>query len=628
MQSPSLIPNIATWYFRFSDGSSLHLPSTAHEIFSLNQCITRAKIPRKNPLPTEVTVSDIAPLIKEIATVNVEFSDVCIEIDATKVAILSTCLKSLTVNAQSCEQFSQVKEDKDAVTSIGDDAVTISTPPLAQENEAPAPLPLLPPAGHRKRLDLSFDEVFRQVETCAPAEIPEPPPPKIKPSFQPVVFEASLSKFSLSLRLQPSSAGRPSNVDNHSSNAFQVAFHNIQASSTVEFGGQRTGSDRWSILSNKSKHSHTPMSPTIGSTSEIVENASSFFEVQTYRFAIGSLGACEEDWSKSTVESPLGLLLLAIFASKPSSAALAYYAPHRSLSTLAPLIAAYLDEPLSSNGLAPLALALALGIGLSRPRPVPRYTPSETAAKAPWPWLCTEKSDSSRHVWVEAQFQRETALAIPESSSPESKDIPYTRSAQRPKAHMRLRKSDVLFHLPTFAAIADLLHGLVPRIMPETASNSKAESTMSTNSTPLQAKDNGTAEGEGPVRLLPLLSFEVQPLRVLVVYTRMQTNDWSAIAAFQWSLTLSAKSNGSTVHQVHSKNSTVSPGPQEEVKTEPFRVVGMVGPMDVATVSWKRRSRIRSGLALGDVSAPGSIVLQGMILINYSLREFTFGPVK
>jgi len=614
--------------FRFSGGPSLQLPSTAHEVFSSNQCITRAKIPRKEFLPTKVTVSDIAPLVKDVASVNVEISDVCIDLDATKVAILSACLKSLTVNARSREQFSQVKEDEDAATSMGDNAVTNSTPPLSQENEAPAPVPLLPPTGHRKRLDLSFDEVFKQVEMYAPAEVSEPPMLKIKPSFQPVVFEASLSKFSLALRLQPSSAGQPSNVDNYSSNAFQVAFHNIQVSSTVEFGGQRTGSDRWRIFSNKSKHSHTPTSPTIGISSEVVENASSFFEVKTYRFAIGGLGACEEDWAKSSAESPLGFLLLTIFASEPSSAALAYYAPHHSFSTLAPLIAAYLGEHSSSNGLAPLALALALGIGLSRPRPVPRYTPSETAAKAPWPWLCAEKSDSSRHVWVEAQFQRETAMIIPESSSPEAKDAPYIRSAQRPKAHLRLRKSDVLFHLPTLAAVADLLHGLVPRIRPGTASNSKAESTMSSNSTQLQAKDNCTVEGEGPVRLLPLLSFEVQPLRVLVVYTRMQTNDWSAIAAFQWSLTLSAKSNCSTVHQVHSKGSTVSPGAQEEKKTEPFRVVGMVGPMDVATVSWKRRSRIRSGLALSDVSAPGSVVLQGIILIKYSLREFTFGPVK
>jgi len=608
--------------YRFYGGRDLHLPSSNHEIFFLSKCTTRAKIPLKLPLK-EPRTYDGDRVVNEIVSISVNSSDVCIDLDATKVAILSAFLRSLEVNTKMRAQFSQMRKIDNVMTSLDDSAISNTTSSLSPEIKDQASISVIPAAGHRKRLDLCFDEVFRQVETFVPEKNTDPPPPTTKPSFQPIFFEASVSKFSLALKLRSSSASQVGGVDNRTSHTFRVAFHNIQSSFTEEFGGQCTGSDRWEMLSRMSHHAHASFLPASATSSESIDNNPSFNQVQTYRFVIGSLGACEEDWSKPHHQSPLGLLLLAIFTSEPSASdAIAYFTTLRSLNTLAPLITAYIGDPLTTSELAPRALSLALGLGVSRPHLLPKRTPSETAAHAPWPWLCTERSDSRQHLWFEAQVQRETALSNPESTSTEATELPHSKLVQRPKAHLKLRKSDVLLHLPTLAAIADLLHGLVPRVVPVAMTDIKTENAAPSKSAPLHATANAPAEGSEC--FLPYLTFEVQTLRMLVVYTRMQTNDWSAIAAFQWTLTVSAKSHDTTTKPGLSADSTHASNPMREhaeVNAEPFRIAGVVGPMDVATVSWKRRSRLRSGTALGDVSSPGSIVLQGK---RYKERHLDF----
>jgi hypothetical protein len=556
-------------------------------------------------------------------------SNLGIELDATKVSVISASLRSWAQSTQSRERDKQIKIEESVEPSrLENDREKKITANALEDKLAPVPPLLIPALDVRKRLDLSFDDVFKQADLPVSGKSTVDSPLDLTPSFQPVFFQAKVSKFTVALKLDPNmanQAGRAgqsahlsTETNEHPTAVLRFTGDNIEVSSVVEFGGTSTGSDRWCVSKSVSTRSLASISSEKGTEPKVDDNVPSFFKVETYRFVVGSLGACDELWAKPLQLYPVGLLLLAVFADEPSPA-MAYFTSFRGLHRLAPTLTAYLGEPLATGSLAPCGLALALGLGASRAY-LSRRAPSEVAASAPWPWLCAEGGDSGRHLWFEALGQRKTALVL-QTSSPVAAGPAelLLGSAQRPKIHLRLRKSDALFHLPTLAATANLLQGLIPRtvLRPKAGAAQHAAA-------PVQAPAAAAAAVSG--FLLPAVSLEVQPLRVLVPYARTQAEDWSAIAALQWAFTLSATSDGSTVGRDRTAGGRDDKGPVLE--GESFRVEGAFGPMDVATVTWKRRSRLRSGLASGDFSLPGSLVLQGkersMHVVTKFPRKYIF----
>lgn len=575
----------------------------------VSACTILISFPLKQCSPDPSKLTDGAPAVEGKASVTVQASNLSIELDATKVSVLSECLRSWAQSAQSRKQDEQAKIEESAEPPrLENDRETSNIASSPEEKLAPVPDLSIPATSVRKRSDLSFDDVFKQVGLAVPLEVTVESPLDSTPSFQPLFFEVKVTKFTVALKLDPNMTNQPGGAGQsahlrketheHPTEVFRFAGDNIEVSSVVEFGGPRTGLDRWRTPTSVSTRSLANISSEKGTEPKVNDSAPSFFKVETYRFVIGSLGACDELWAKPLKQFPIGHLLLAVFADEPL-AAMAYFTSVQSLKRLAPTVTAYLGEPLTIDSLAPCGLALALGIGASRAYSS-RRTPSEVAASAPWPWLCTEGGDSGRYSWFEAQGQRETALALPASSSVAAGLL--LESAQRPKIHLRLRKSDALFHLPTLAATANLLQGLIPRTT-RAAPRPKADAARLA-AAPVQVPP--AAAAQGPRFLLPAVSLEVQPLRVLVPYVRTRAEDWSAVDALQWTFTLSATANGAAVGR-----DRTTTGDVEEEEEESFRVDGLVGPMDVATVTWKRRSRLRRGLASGDLSSPGSLVLQG-----------------
>lgn len=300
--------------------------------------------------------------------------------------------------------------------------------------------------------------------------------------------------------------------------------------------------------------------------------------VNSYRMAVKALGSCDDLWYCPRCSNIALLLHYQLRKQKDESSLsprLRYFQRDTSFN-----IIPYLD----AHDNASLNIAMSSTSSFSSNPSAMSCTPSVVSSlSASWPWLCTDKdSPHGKACWFEAHAKSESN---------------HEGSAKRPQVLVKLRRSDITIHLPTVATVASLFFCLP-------------------SSSATKAKPKRTKESTFQSLRLPSVSLEVQPLRVsshikwftlhvyltssfcifyfkvLVPYRRRFGENWSAVDALQWTFTMSASSQ-----PIHDKD-------EIEIKA-------LVGPMDVATVTWHRRLIRSSHEDVGSPSREGSLVLQG-----------------
>lgn len=560
----------------------------------------------------------LTPQVGVRSLVALHCDKVDVNLDSTKVSALARCLKVWTRSSKQPRGDEALRSSTRSAGSLlaGDEL----DPPIAPLQPPPAVLATDAAAAVAPtRIDtakslqlqkrLTFDDVFNHPigdGEAAGYDLPE----SSRSMLWPTQFELHLASVSASLHLDSSEdGGGPTTTSAHCSQesgqrhrnginpteVFRFGGHGIEFSSSVNFvGGEGTG------LFRRRGSSAALLRPVSASMDELVA-ATPTLQVSTYRFAICKLGACDEEWLDLPTLTPLGRLLQLAFRvgegkeSAPIDQSLRYVVPGKIRLGWGETIKSYLGSIDGGRDARMLNIALAGEAGnrrsaargpLGASAASGRASSAEAAAASgAWPWLCSmpRSGDSSGSSWLEVQLQQETVLPQPSFPGPHPK--------RRARLLLRLRQSDVLLHLPTLAATARLLEALSPPRSAEATAGPEKEAGATAGDTALNV--DTLTPGKGPPMLLPMVLLEVKPLRVLVPYARRRGSGWSAIDALQWSFTCSAASTTASLPM-------------------PFHVDGAVGPMDVATVSWQRRSR-RRGTHHAETHRRGdSLVLQGL----------------
>jgi hypothetical protein len=205
--------------------------------------------------------------------------------------------------------------------------------------------------------------------------------------------------------------------------------------------------------------------------------------VDSYRMSVRALGKCDDLWYCPTCSS-LAIMLQELSGKSTKSPQLRYFRNNPSSLD----IFKYLELPDT------LALKVALRCSSFMSGRI-SHAPSVCS---PWPWLCSEK-DVGKGPWFEARGRIESIVCH------ESGRLVISK---RPVVAVKLRKSDVIFHLPTISTVASLFINFV---------GSATSSEMPTGS----AKTSKQESVPIPLRL-PDISLEVQPIRVSSLITPQQ----------------------------------------------------------------------------------------------------------